>query len=119
MDKTRPATSDQCNWFHRTVKESLQNHHQGFFQRPDERSPAAFALVRGTLGVMNLIPILVPQVMLGRMILTFFSCCGGHYGRPDSPLDYSAAIPDTDQAFEICHHFNREPDIQRHRNQLT
>ena len=76
-----PASSDGQNpsrhlrsvqLIHRTVKEFLQTHPRGFFQRPDERSAAAFALVRGKLGVMNLIPILVSQVKLGRMILTFF-----------------------------------------------
>lgn len=85
-------------FIHRTVKEFLQTHPKGFFQRPDERSAAAFALVRGKLGVMNLIPILLSQVKLGRRTLTFFRTVEDIMDDLIT-LEDSAPIPNIDQAF--------------------
>ena len=57
---------------HRTVKDFLLTHHGELFQLPEQRLAAAVALVRGKLGVMNLIPILVDRARYRRTVLTFF-----------------------------------------------
>ena len=103
-----PASSDGQNpsrhlrsvqLIHRTVKEFLQTHPKGFFQRPDERSAATFALVRGKLGVMNLIPVLVSQVKMGRTIVTFFRIMEDIMDDLIA-LENSASIPNIDQTFK-------------------
>ena len=83
---------------HRTVQEFLQTYHEGIFQRAKERSAAAFSLVCGKIGVMNLIPILLSRVKLGRMTVTFFGVVEDIMENLIT-LENSASIPNIDQAF--------------------
>lgn len=89
----------EVRFIHKTVGDFLRNRHGKLFRDPDELSTAAFALVRGQLGVMNLIPIMESQSELGQNVLTSFSVIEGIMDDLIK-LEQSEAVQNTDHAFE-------------------
>lgn len=62
----------EVRFIHKTVGDFLRNRHENLAHDPNELSAAAFALVRGQLGTMNLIPIMVDRSELDQKVSTFF-----------------------------------------------
>ena len=73
QDKQNPSRHLRAvRFIHKTVGDFLRDRFKKSFLDPDKLSAAKSDLVRGKLGVMNLIPIMISQSEQSEKVLTFF-----------------------------------------------